>query len=153
MWVYAFVFAPRESINRIGDEEWMARSQARCLVAENERFALADNSAMDPNDVAALRKKADIVDKATDSLQRAIDDIEADVPTDAKGRAIVPMWIADYRVYLQDRRDFAEALRTEDRRPYFSETEREGVPVSERLGKFARENDMRACQPPTDLSV
>lgn len=153
MWVYAFLFAPRESINRIGDEEWMSRSQARCLQAENERFALADNSPMDPNDREALNRKADIVDKATDSLERAVAAIASDVPADEKGRAIVPKWISDYRVYIDDRRAFAEALRTADRRPYFSETEVEGVPISERIGKFARENDMKACQPPKDLSV
>lgn len=153
MWVYAFLFAPRESINRIKDTAWMTRSEARCAAAEDERFALADNSPMDPNDVVALRRKADIVDKATDSLERAIDDIEADIPSDPKGRAIVPKWIADYRVYVRDRRDFAAALRTADRRPYFSETEIEGVPISERIGKFARENDMKSCQPPSDLSV
>lgn len=153
MWVYAFVFAPRESINRIKDEDWMARSEARCLTAENERFALEDDTPMDPTDRAALRKKADIVDRATDSLERAVNDIAADTPSDDKGRAIVPLWIDDYRVYIRDRRAFAAALRTADRRPYFSQTEVEGVPVSERIGKFARENDMKSCQPPNDLSV
>lgn len=153
MWVYAFGFAPRESINRIGDDAWKARSEARCLVAENERFALQDLTAMDPDDPAALRRKADLVEVATDSLERAIDDIEADIPLDDKGRAIVPQWIADYRVYLEDRRDFIVALRGADRRPYFAETEVGGVPVSERINKFARENDMRTCQAPFDLSV
>jgi hypothetical protein len=92
-------------------------------------------------------------DLATDSLEAAINDIEADVPNDAKGQAIVPAWISEYRIYIEDRRDFIEALRTAERRPYFAETEIQGVPVSERIGKFARENDMRTCQPPLDLSV
>ena len=153
MWVYAFLFAPRESVNRIGDDAWKARSEARCLVAENERFELQDLSAMDPEDPSALRKKADLVEIATESLERAINDIEADVPADEKGRALVPQWIADYRVYLEDRRDFIDALRDSSRRPFFAETEVGGVPVSERINKFARENDMRTCQAPYDLSV
>jgi hypothetical protein len=153
MWVYAFGFAPRESINRINDAAWQARSEARCAKAEDERFALEDLSAMDPNDPAALRRKADLVELATDSLERAVDDIAADIPADEKGRAIVPDWIADYRVYLEDRRVFIEALRNADRRPFFAETEIGGVPVSERISKFARENDMRSCQAPYDLSV
>lgn len=153
MWVYAFGFAPRESINRIGDTEWMARAEARCLVAENERFELENLERMDPNDPIALRAKADIVEVATNSLERAIDDIAADPPSDDKGIAIVPLWIADYRTYIEDRRAFIEELRTADRRPFFAETEIEGVPVSERINKFARENDMRTCQAPYDLSV
>lgn len=153
MWVYAFVFAPRESINRINDDEWKARSEARCQIAENERFALEDLGKMDPNDPADLKKKADLVEIATDSLERAIDDIAKDTPSDEKGKAIVPLWLADYRVYIEDRRNFIDELRSSDRRPFFAETEVEGVPISERLGKFARENDMKTCQPPLDLSV
>lgn len=153
MWVYALGFASRESMNKIGDDAWKARAEAHCQTAENERFALEDLTEMDPDDPAALRKKADIVEKATDSLERAIDRIEADPPSDDKGRDLVPEWIAEYRVYLQNRREFIAALRTAERRPYFSEKEVEGVPVSERLGKFARENDMKSCQPPFDLSV
>jgi vacuolar-type H+-ATPase subunit H len=153
MWVYAFGFASRESFNRIGDDAWKARSEARCLIAENERFALQDLEKMNANDTAALEKKADIVETATDSLERAINDIAMDSPTDAKGQELVPQWISDYRIYIQNRRQFIDKLRTASTRPYFSETEVEGVPISERIGKFARENDMRTCQPPLDLSV
>ena len=153
MWVYAFGFASRESINKIGDDAWKARSEAHCQQAENDRFALQDLTEMNPNDPAALKKKADIVEKATDSLEEAINKIAQDSPSDEKGKALVPLWIADYRTYIQNRRDFAKTLRTATRRPYFSETEVEGVPISERIGKFARENDMKTCQPPLDLSV
>ncbi len=153
MWVYAFGFAPRESINKINDDAWKARSQATCLEAENYRFSIQDLSKMNATDAVAMRKKAELVTKATDSLEDAIDKIEKDVPSDEKGKALVPQWISDYRVYIKDRRAFAAALQTADRRPYFAETEVEGVPISERIGKFARENDMKACQPPLDLSV
>jgi hypothetical protein len=153
MWVYAFGFAPRESINKIGDEAWTMRSQATCKLAEDVRFQLQDLTEMNPNDPVALQKKAVFVDKATDALEIAINTIEKDVPADAKGKAIVPDWIADYRIYIENRRAFAEKLRTATRRPFFAETEVEGVPISERIGKFARENEMKACQPPLDLSV
>jgi hypothetical protein len=56
-------------------------------------------------------------------------------------------------MYIENRRLFAQELMTSKTRPYFAETEIEGVPVSERLGKFARENKMKSCQPPLDLSV
>lgn len=153
MWIYAFGFAPRESINRIKDDSWKARSEERCQVAEDQRFQQQDLSPMNPEDPAALKKKADLVEAATDSLERAIDQIARDIPNDAKGQELVPQWVADYRRYISDRRAFARQLRTADRRPYFAESEVEGVPISERIGKFARENDMPTCQPPLDLSV
>jgi hypothetical protein len=108
---------------------------------------------MDPNDTLALQKKSKIVERATDALENAIDLIESDTPSDEKGKAIVPLWIAEYRMYIENRRLFAQELMTSKTRPYFAETEIEGVPVSERLGKFARENKMKSCQPPLDLSV
>lgn len=153
MWFYAFVFAPREAVNRVNDREWAARSEERCAAVKQDRFALQDLTEMNPEDTAALRRKADIVERATDALETLVDDIAADRPTDAKGREIVPQWIDDYRKYLADRRLFIERLRTQTRRPDFNETEVGGVPVSERINKFARENDMRSCQTPYDLSV
>ena len=153
MWVYAFGFAPRESFNKIYDTSWQTRSQAHCKAAENIRFSFEDLSPMKPNDPLALKAKAKIVDAATDSLEMAIDLIAADKPSDAKGQELVPEWIADYRIYISDRRAFAAALRTATTRPYFAESDIEGVPVSERINKFARENDMKTCQAPYDLSV
>ena len=153
MWVYAFGFAPRESFNKINDEAWQARAQAHCKKAEDQRFSLEDLTPMKVDDPAALLKKAKIVEAATDTLENAINLIAADRPTDAKGQELVPKWIADYRVYIADRRAFIVALRTTSKRPYFAETDVEGVPVSERIGKFARENNMKTWQTPYDLSV
>jgi hypothetical protein len=152
MWVYAFVFASRESINQIKDEQWAKRSQFRCEQAATERTALTDFTRIDENDPSTLRQRADIVDRATETLERMINDIARDSPSDEKGQALVPMWISDYRQYIEDRRDYTAELRS-GRLPTFSETKVDGVPISERIGKFARENKMRACQPPFDLVV
>jgi hypothetical protein len=153
MWVFAFGFSSRESLNRINDDAWKGRSEAACQIAEDARFALQDLTQMNPNDPAALKKKADIVDLATDSLEKAINTIALDIPSDAKGKELVPQWLNDYRKYLGDRRNFTNELRKATTRPLFAETELEGVPISEKIGKFARENDMKTCQPPLDLSV
>ena len=150
MWVYAFVFASRESINNIHDDEWSARSQTRCEQAATERTALADMTRIDENDPRTLLMRADLVDKATDSLEQMVNEIEKDKPSTEKGLALVPKWIGDYRTYIQDRRDYANELRLGELTT-FSEKLVDDVPVSERIGKFARENEMRACQPPFDL--
>ena len=104
-------------------------------------------------DPLALKAKAKVVKAATDALEDAINLIAADIPSDAKGQELVPAWIADYRLYISDRRAFEVALQSAETRPFFAESEIEGVPVSERISKFARENDMKTCQAPYDLSV
>ena len=153
MWVYAFGFAPRESFNKIKDSAWQARAQAHCKAAENIRFSFEDLTPMKANDPAALKAKSKLVEAATDALEKAIDLIAADTPSDPKVQELVPRWIADYRIYISDRRAFAIALQNATVRPYFAESEVEGVPISERISKFARENDMKTCQTPYDLSV
>ena len=153
MWVYAYGFAPRESFNKIYDTAWQARSQAHCKKAENIRFSFEDLTPMKADDPLALKAKAKVVKAATDALEDAINLIAADIPSDAKGKELVPAWIKDYRIYISDRRAFEVALQNAETRPFFAESEIEGVPVSERISKFARENDMKTCQTPYDLSV
>jgi len=152
MWIYALFFASKESVNRIGDGDWTSRAEATCATAKADRAALADLRRIDDAGPDALARRADLVDAATDGLARAIAEVGERMPRDAKGAAIVPLWLADYDVYIADRRAYADALRRGDNSP-FSETTTEGLPVSEKLATFAADNDMPSCRPPMDLSV
>ena len=148
-WTYALFFASKESVNKIGDREWAARAETICREANEARGELTDLRRVDPDDVEMLRERADIVDRATDILERMVDDVVAVRPDDEKGRAIVPDWEADYRTYLENRRVFAEELRDGENVP-FREAELEGVPISERIESFAVDNEMRSCAPPRE---
>jgi hypothetical protein len=152
MWVYAFVFASRESINLIGDKAWQEYAEKRCMEARLARNELADFRKIEDVGPDALARRADIVDQATQTLEDVIDDIAAQPVADEKGQAIVPLWIADYRTYIQDRRDYAEMLRRGENEP-FAETRVDGIPLSEKVSTFATANRMPACQAPVDLSV
>lgn len=152
MWVYAFGFASKESVNRIGDEAWQQYAEQRCAAAEEERIELADMRRLSDVGPDALRQRADIVDKATDTIERALDEIAAQPIADEKGQAIVPLWIADYRTYIEDRREYADALRSGNNDP-FAETKVDGIPISEKVSTFAADNLMKSCAAPIDLSV
>jgi hypothetical protein len=152
MWVYAFGFASKESVNRIGDTAWQQYAESRCAVAKKERIALADMRKVNEVGPEALRERATIVDKATDTLERVVDDISAQPIADEKGRAIVPLWLADYRTYIADRRSYADDLRAGINEP-FAETKVEGIPISEKISTFAADNLMKSCGAPIDLSV
>lgn len=152
MWFYAFVIASRESANNIHDKAWSARAEQVCRKAFDERTSLADLSRLDPQDTASVLKKADITARATDTLQTMLDTLAGDMPSTDKGRELVPEWITDYRAYLKDRRDYVQTLR-KGTLVEFTESLVEGIPITERLGKFARENHMDTCQPPRDLQA
>ena len=151
-WIWALFFASKEAVNRIDDRVWAARSEALCLQAAEDRIALTDLRPIVDVSPELIRERADIVDRATDILETMLDDIVAVQPSDEKGRAIVPLWEADYRTYLQDRRNFTDMLRETGENRAFYETEVNAIPISERIATFAGDNEMPTCSPPYDLS-
>ncbi|MET0325767.1 MAG: hypothetical protein ABW219_11130 [Ilumatobacteraceae bacterium] len=150
-WIYALFFASKESINRIGDDAWAERAQGICEVADVEREALADFRVVDEDDPAMVAERGDLVDRATDIVEQMLDDVVAVRPTDPKGQELVPLWEADYRTYIEDRRAFADVLRTGDN-AVFTEAAVDGIPISEKVQRFAADNHMPDCVPPLDTS-
>jgi hypothetical protein len=151
-WIWALFFASKEAVNRIGDREWSARAQEICTAADADREALADFRVVDEDNPAMLAERGDLIDRVTDVIERMLDDVVAVPPSDDKGQAIVPLWEADYRTYLDDRREFADRLRGGRNEP-FRETAVDGIPISDKLEVFAGDNEMPACAPPHDLAT
>ena len=151
-WTWALFFASKEPVNRIDDRAWAARAEAVCVTADRQRLELADFRTMEDADAALVNERADIVDRATDILERMLNDVVAETPTDAKGQDLVPQWEADYRTYIADRRAFTADLRESGENLPFYETQISGIPVSEKLEVFAADNEMATCAPPRDLT-
>jgi hypothetical protein len=152
MWIYALFFAPKEGVNRIGDQEWSARAELRCADAKEQLVALADMRTIEDVGEGALAEKAAIVDKTNVILTDMLDDLAAVAPTDEKGQEIIPLWLDDYRTYVADRRVYADQLRAGENRA-FAENAVEGSPITGFINDVARQNDMPSCQAPTDLST
>lgn len=152
MWIYALFFASKEVVNEITDRSWTNRAEAICSAAAQERIALADFTPLNQAGANALVERAKLVDLATDTLDRMLVQLEATKPTDAKGQALIPLWIIDYRTYIVDRRSYANQLRAGTNVP-FGETIVMGIPLSEKLSTFAADNFMTSCKPPMDLSI
>ena len=152
MWVFALFFASKEVVNEIADRAWTERAEIICKEAATERIALADFRPLTDAGADALLERAQIVDLATDTLDDMLIKLEATKPTDAKGQAIIPLWISDYRKYIIDRRAYAEQLRLGTNVP-FGESIVMGIPLSEKLSTFAADNYMKSCKPPMDLSI
>lgn len=149
-WVWALFFASKEAVNKIDDRAWAERGQAICEEAKAELDALADHTWVEDPTPELIAQRADAIDQATDVLERMLDDVVAVEPTDTRGIEIVPMWEADYRTWIQDRRTYAEELRASRVHSEFYETSI-GIPISDKVATFAGDNEMPACAPPTDL--
>lgn len=152
MWVYAFVFADDDGINRIEDRAWSARAEQTCADARTALLELADYRTLEEVGEGALAARADLVEQANAVLDDMIGTLEADPPVGDKAGRIIPAWLADYRTYLGDRAAYVDQLRTGDG-SVFSETQINGSPISNFIGDVARQNEMPSCQVPLDLAV
>jgi hypothetical protein len=140
-WFWALFLVDKTAVNKIEDRAWAARAEEICAPVKQAVRRLDLQASPD------LDRRADLVVESTDLMSAMLDDIEAVEPTDPKGQAIVPDWIADYRTLLQDRYNYAERLRAGEDGP-FTETGVEGVPITERIETFAGDNEMPSCAPP-----
>jgi hypothetical protein len=145
-WVWALFFAPKESVNMIEDRAWAERAEEICVVYDPQIRAFEAQASGD------LDVRADLVDESTGLLSQMLDEIVAVPPTDDKGIAIVPDWEAEYRILLDDRFRYAEQLRAGEN-VAFTETAVGGVPITERIEKFALDNRMPTCAPPRGAVV
>jgi hypothetical protein len=152
MWVYAYGFAPREGVNRIGDRSWSQRAEERCAQAKDQLVGLADFRKIDDVGEGALAERAAIVDRTNAILTSMLDDLSATPPSDEKGQEIIPLWLSDYRTYIGDRVVYADNLRAGDDGA-FAESEINGSPISGFINDLARQNNMPSCQTPIDLSA
>lgn len=140
-WIWALFFASKEAVNKIEDRAWAARAEEICAPVEQELRELTLLASED------LNVRADLVVRSTDLLAEMLDDVTAVEPTDEKGQALVPLWIADYQMLLDDRYEYADQLRSGVDGP-FTETAVQGVPITERLETWAGDNEMPSCAPP-----
>lgn len=152
MWVYALFFSSKEIVNAVKDPDWKIKTEAICLAAKDERNKLIDLTLVKDSGPDALDKRADIVDTATMTLATMITEIGNLAVNDEKGSAIVPLWLSDYRVYIDDRLAYTALLREGINEP-FAETILQGIPLSEKISTFAADNQIASCKPPIDLSV
>lgn len=152
MWIYALAFSPRESINSVYDDLWSQRAAVVCGDARAERETLADYRTIDEVGADALNVRADLVERASGILERMVDQLAALPRATDKADALVPMWIADWRIHLSDRAAYVAQLRVGDNRP-FTETRGDRIPLSEKIATFAADNLVPDCSPPRDLAL
>ena len=147
-WIY--VFANGSSVDHpddFGDEAWTSRAEAIC---EARQQAILDL----PNAASAEspQARADLVELGTAELELMLRELEAlGPPSSELGAEIVPQWLDDYELYLNDRRAWTAILRTGDDPPFLLSGTDEGVRVTDLLTTFAEVNRMESCAPSGDV--
>lgn len=152
MWVYAFGFATKTGVYYVTEKGWRTSAEQICVQATERRLALADTSQgyISKPTHAQMIQRADIVDRATDTLDQMIDDLDALPLTSTDNQERVAVFVKYYRVIIDDRRAYTARLRAFDLQPY-RETLVKGSPVSNTVIDFTTGNDIPHCMPPGEL--
>jgi hypothetical protein len=152
MWVYAFVFASKEGVYFVTDKAWRTSAEDICTAATRQREALVDTSEgyIENPTHEQMLQRADIVDKATDILDRMINDLAALPLAGDKDQQRVATFVKYYRVIIGDRRAYTARLRNFQLEPY-RETLVDRSPVTNTVTDFTTGNAIPHCMPPGEL--
>ena len=152
MWVYAFIFAPKQGVYFVTDKNWRTTADRICARAEQQRLALVDTAEgyiSNPTHEQMLQR-ADVVDRATDTIEGMLDDVAALPLASSDDRERVTIFMKYYREIISDRRAYTARLRAFDLQPY-RESLVNGCPVSNTVIDFTTGNAIPHCMPPGEL--
>lgn len=139
-----------EPRDRMADTRFTAAAEETCAESNDffEQLPFA-------NEVDSPAERADLLDEATDELEVMVTRLEGLVPPrDADEAVAVERWLDDYRTFLQDRREYADAQRDPSSDRYdqpFAVTDRGGFQIDVLIDDFALINDMDSCETPDDV--
>ena len=152
MWIYAFFFASKKAAYRVDDAAWRARAAELCSKYTQERLKLVDTSGgyIENPTTEQMIERADVVDRATDILERQLADVVSVQPSSVRDRDLVAKYEGYWNMVLADRRAYTATLRDLRLEPY-GETKVDGGPVSNLLTDFTTVNQMQSCAPPGEL--
>lgn len=149
MWGYVLylAFGPgrADPPDRLDDPTFARAAEARCSQAL-DRVAELPLAV----ETETPEERADVLDQANRHLAAMLDDLAELVPPGEDGE-LVEEWLADWRIYLRDRQDYADALR-EDPDARLLVTPKGGDQITDHLDAFAADNHMPACGTPTDAA-
>lgn len=146
-WAVVFSGLPRrENPDWLDDRAFVTRTEERCLdlLADLKRLP---NGAF----ITDHRERADVLDRATDRVEEMVDAIEADAPTTGDDHTSVSGWIADWRTYIENRRDYADRLREDPEARLLLDQSLGGDSVDKPIEIFAQVNEIPNCATPGDV--
>lgn len=147
-WAWILSGGPRKpNPDRLQDRTWVNAARIRCDVMLDELDAMPSAAeAETPEERSRQVVEANAIVAAT------IDELEATAPEDERDREVLDAWFADWRVYLDDRADYAERV-ADDPGAAFQVTENPelGRGVDDTIRTFADVNDMPECRTPGDV--
>lgn len=147
VWVYIYSGqADRPPPDLLVDTDLAAQAEAICMAA------VADVDAMPSASQAAdAADRADQVRRSTARFATMVTDLEALRVDDPDDQVIMSGWLTDWRVLLDDRLRYAEAVIEDPDAIFLLTNVAAGERLDRRLTRVANTNLMTSCITPTDV--
>lgn len=146
-WAWILSGAPRRaSPDRLSNRNLVAASARRCRAARQVIDALPSA----PESKTAVERAA-VVDQATDELDRLVADLTKKTPPSGADAVRFKGWLKEWRLYLQDRRQYTAKLRVNERSQFLLNENPAGDSIDRSIQAFADVNDMPVCATPGDV--
>ena len=143
--IFSGAFTTRNP-DKLHDATWAPAAERICKPAATRIKDLPNASTSKSAD-----ERADLIDMGTAALEPMVAQLDAiQAPGRASDRTVVDGYLKDWNIYLQDRRNFSEALRKDPKaQPLLTETH--GGWDTDAIDAMARANDIPDCATPGDM--
>lgn len=146
MWGYALLW-PHEVPGRLDDTSFPMDAEPVC-----HRYRVQLDGLPRSISVRTPEERGDLVDQGTSILAAMVDELRGLIPTADPPRSMVTEWLADWEIYLEDRRDYAQRLRGDaNARFYVTQSDRDDKQITQAVDRFAAVNAMPSCGIPDDV--
>ncbi len=154
MWVWIYIWAPRENPDRLETRAFTESAQALCVPYEVALDALPITTTQ-----TTILERADLVSEGTRLTAAMVEELKtaAEAVDEESDRTLLDLWFADWDAYVGDRNAYEARLReapadTDRRDLAFTLTERSSGGIYTRtIDGFAEVNEMAACSVPGDI--
>ena len=145
-WMWALSpLAPRGHPDELDSEAFADAARPLCATALE-----AMNELPLAREVDSMGERADLLDRGTEVWRDLVDDLTAIAPDPTtRDGDVVNRWLADYRIYLDDRDAYAANFRAGIDEP-FTVTTKGRYQITEPIDEFAAANRIRDCATPGD---
>lgn len=147
LWGYAFLW-PQPVFGKLDDTTFPVAAEGVCAPVRSAVNALPRaNESVDHVDRAAT------IDLATNQLDALLLRLDPLPRGNEKSARSIGEWLEDWRIYVANRRDYANRLRTDkSARFYVAQSDRDRRGITDAIDRFANTNKMPSCATMPDIA-
>jgi hypothetical protein len=151
LWIYALSGVAREDPpNTLEDQAFAAAAEPLCAAALTDLRALPR-----AEQTPSPTERADVLDRSNAILRAMVTSLRDEAPEPGtvsdRDLSMIDEWLADWDVYVADRADFAQRLRSDEMARFYVTEKVKGLQITKAIDDLAEVNDMPSCATPGDL--